>query len=199
LASNYSVKKVFVIALVGLSVALVVTNFLLVQRVVRMKKLVAMLGVPHDLLPGTVVPPFVGFDMSGKKVLFGYGQDPRPTVILSLSPGCHACDKNWPSWNSLIRSVPSDSVRLLIANVAASIPVTDEYLNRHGIRGIPLIDDISPETFYAYHLGVTPQTILVGADGKVRDVQTGAFEAKSLEIALSCPQGATCPPNGGGH
>jgi hypothetical protein len=156
--------------------ALVVSNVLLARRLGQVQKLDDLLNASNKLELGRTVPALVGYDLDGKKVSYGFGQDSRDTLLLVLAPGCHACDENWPNWTRLLKSLHSDSTRTLIANIASTPPITADYLARHGAGGVPIVAEVSAESAQAYHLAYTPQTILIDRDGKVRKVKTGLLQ-----------------------
>lgn len=183
--SSYSVSKPLAILFVACGLALIVSNVLLARRLSQLARLDDLLNASNKLETGGIVPPLVGYDLSGNKVTYSYGGDVRDTMLLVLSPGCHACDENWPKWNQLIKSLDSKSTRLVIANIA-SIPVTNEYITRHQIDGIPLVAEVSAESMQAYRLAYTPQTILISHDGRVRRVHTGVLNDNTFAFQTRC-------------
>jgi hypothetical protein len=188
--SSITIKKSLAFLLLAFGILLIVSNVLLARRIAQMRKIDDQLNASNKLEPGSAVPPLIGYDVAGNKLTYDYGTDPRDTVLLVFSPGCHACDENWPNWTRLIKGLNSQSTRLVIANVASGLPVTSEYIARHEIGGVPLIAEVSPESMQAYRMIYTPQTILVGRDGKVRKVQTGAFSDKVFALESNCSQAA---------
>lgn len=172
---SITIKKSLALVLLVFAVGLVISNALLARRIAQMQALDDALNASNKLSPGASLPPLVGYDSTGKKLTYSYGDDSRDTLLLLFSPGCHACDENWPNWTRLIHSLDRQSTRLVIANVASGLPVTSEYVARHEIEGFPLLTQVSPESMQAYKMLYTPQTILIGHDGKVRKVQTGSL------------------------
>jgi hypothetical protein len=183
--SSYSVSKPLAILFIVCGLALIFSNVLLARRLSQLSRLDDLLNASNKLETGGVVPPLVGYDLSGQKVTYSYGDDSRDTMLLVLSPGCHACDENWPKWNRLIKSLDTQSTRLVIANIA-SIPVTPDYISRHQISGIPLVAEVSAESLQAYRLGYTPQTILISHDGRVRKVYTGVLNDNTFALDAGC-------------
>jgi hypothetical protein len=196
---SITIKKSLALLFLACGVALVVSNALLVRRISQLRRIDEQLNISNRLEPGSTVPPLVGYDLAGNKVTYSYGDDPRDTVLLVFSPGCHACDENWPNWTRLIKGLDSKTTRLVIANIASGLPVTTEYITQHEISGIPVITEVSPESMQAYRMLYTPQTILVGRDGKVRKVQTGSLKEKDFALDLGCSApGARCSDKGTG-
>ncbi len=185
--SSYSISKPLALLFLACGLALIFSNVLLARRLSQLQRLDDLLNSSNKLELGGIVPPLVGYDLSGNKVTYSYGEDSRDTMLLVLSPGCHACDENWPKWNRMIKSLDGHSTRLVIANIA-SIPVTSEYISRHQIDGIPLVAEVSAESLQAYRLAYTPQTILIGHDGRVRKVHTGMLSDGTFAFSTSCSE-----------
>jgi len=183
--SSYNVSKPLAILFLACGLALVLSNVFLARRLAELRGLDDLLNISNKLEPGGVVPPLIGYDLAGKKVTYTYGEDSRDTILLIMSPACHACDENWPKWKQLIQSLDTQSTRLVIANIASS-PVTPDYIARHQIDGIPLMAEVSAESMQAYRLAYTPQTILVGHDGRVRKVHTGALNDENFALDTGC-------------
>jgi hypothetical protein len=131
-----------------------------------------------------------GRGWNGKQVRYAYGiTDQRDTLLLVLSPTCHACEYNWPNWTQMIRKLNGQKTRLLIANIAAGSALTTDYLAKHQVAADNVIAEVSAESIQAYKLGYTPQTILIAPDGKVVRVHTGMLKEGDLDV-----HGAAAPP-----
>jgi hypothetical protein len=182
---SFSVSKPLAAVLLAGCLALIASNVLLARRLSQLKQLDDFLNAANKLELGGVVPPLVGYDISGNKVTYEYGRDSRETLLLVFSPTCHACDENWPKWNRLIQSVDTRSTRLVIANISGA-PVSADYVARHNIAAVPLVAEVSAESQQAYRLAYTPQTILIGSDGKVRKVHTGVLAGSTFVLNLGC-------------
>ncbi len=195
---TYEIKKSFLLAFAVLCISLFITNILLMKRLSELKRFNDALSVPTKLQIGAVVPSFVGYDGAGRKVSYDYGVDTRKTVLLILSPTCHACDENWPNWNRLISMLDLSKIRLVIANINTTAPVSTNYVSKHGISNIPLLSETSPETMAAYKLGYTPQTIVIAADGKVEKVEIGLVDDPSSianQLCNGVPSSTSCGDN----
>jgi hypothetical protein len=161
-------------------------NVLLVQQ---NKKLKVLAGRPDRALearPGTALPALEGFDSNGNKHSISYGQDPRKTVLLVLSPRCQACEENRPNWEALISGLDQRSFRL--AAVSLQSEGAKDYMSWLGSDKIPLLAEIDPKHKVAYNLALTPQIILIDPDGKVEKVWTGVLrgeDKRGVELALS--------------
>jgi hypothetical protein len=188
---SVTIRKSLLVLFLVAGLALVASNLLLARRLGQLQRLDDLLNTSNKLQPGSLVPSLVGYDLAGKKVSYSYGEDSRDTLLLILSPGCHACDENWPNWTRLIQSLNSHDTRLVVANITADPPITSDYIARHGIAGVALIAEMSAESAQAYRLSYTPQTILIGRDGRVRKVYTGMLR-DDFFVDLGCATRADC-------
>jgi hypothetical protein len=170
---SYTISKPLALLFLFCGITLTVTNVVMAHRLSKVHQFGDLLNAANKLHIGAKVPQLVGYDLDGKKITYDYGVDSRDTLLLILSPGCHACDENWPNWTRLIHSVDSKSVRLIIANVTYTFPMTKEYVTQHGIAAIPVLSEVNAESMQAYHFGYTPQTLLIGSNGEVKKVETG--------------------------
>jgi hypothetical protein len=50
-----------------------------------------------------------------------------------------------------------------------------EYLAANGLTIEPTITEVDPKDIVAYEMNITPITILVGSDGRVKEVWAGVF------------------------
>ena len=75
-----------------------------------------------------------------------------------------------------------------LAGVSLQSEGFEEYASRHGINQVPILTKIDPKYRVAYNLALTPQTILIDADGKVEKVWTGFLrgeDKQNVELALN--------------
>jgi AhpC/TSA family len=185
-----TIRKSVVLLSLACGITLVVSNTLLASRVAQLRRLDDFFNRSNKLQPGDRVPPLVGYDVTGKKMSYEYGSaDARDTLLLVLSPTCHACDDNWPNWTRMVRELKSQNMRLLIANIAAASPLTSDYLAKHEVATASVVAEVSAESMEAYKLAYTPQTILIAPDGKVLKVRTGMLKEGDLVL-----QNWTDPP-----
>jgi peroxiredoxin len=173
-----------------LGATLLFVNVLLVQQNKKLKVLASRPDRTLEVKPGTALPPLQGFDSNGARQSIDYGQDSRKTVLLVFSPVCHACEENMPNWEAIINGLDQRSFRL--AAVSLQSEGFKEYASRHGINQVPVLTKIDPKYRVTYNLALTPQTILIAADGKVEKVWTGVLrgEAKhevELELNVRLP------------
>jgi peroxiredoxin len=124
------------------------------------------------------MPDLHGFDVTGKPVELRYGEDPRKVLVLVYSPTCPFCDQNWPKWQQLISSLDHSAVRPIGVDVTST---TDAgFILQHQLSQLPVFLKVDPQATVNYRFQLTPQTILVGHDGKVEKVWTGVLNDSSL-------------------
>lgn len=166
--------------------ALLLINVLLVQQIEKLRILARKPDRALEVKPGTALPALEGLDNNGDRHIFSYGQDSRKTVLLVLSPRCRACEENMPNWEALIKGIDHRSFRLV--GVSLQSESLKEYASRHGIDQFPILTKIDPKYRVTYNLALTPQTILIDADGKVEKVWTGLLrgeDKQNVELALN--------------
>ena len=179
-------SKVVALLMVFLGGALLLINLLLIQQNEKLRVLASKPDRALEVKPGTALPPLEGLDNNGDRRTFSYGQDSRKTVLFVLSPRCRACEENMPNWKAIIKGLDRRSFRL--AGVSLQSEGFKEYASRHGINQVPILTKIDPKYRVAYNLALTPQTILIDADGKVEKVWTGLLrgeDKQNVELALS--------------
>jgi len=179
-------SKVAALLTVLASGVLLFVNVLLVQQNKRLKIMASKPDRALEVRPGTALPPLIGLDRNGNRHSIDYGQDSRKTVLLVLSPRCHACEENRPNLEAIINELDRRSFRL--AAVSLQSDGFKEYASRGGFDQIPILTEIDPKYRVAYNLALTPQVILIDADGKVEKVWTGLLDGEAkqgVELALN--------------
>jgi hypothetical protein len=168
-----------------LAAMLLLVNILLVQQNKKLKVLASRPDRALEVRPGTALPPLEGFDSDGQKHSINYGQDSRKTVLLVLSPRCHACEENRPNWEAIISGFDRRSFRL--ATVSLQSEGAREYVRQPEMDKVPVLTKIDPRLKVAYNLALTPQIILIDRGGKVEKVWTGVLKSedkRDVELAL---------------
>jgi peroxiredoxin len=179
-------SKVVALLLFFLGALLLLVNVLLVQQNKKLKILARRPDRSLEIKAGTALPPLEGFDSDGNRQSVDYGHDPRKTVLLVLSPRCPACEENMPNWEAIINGLDRRSFRL--AGVSLQSEGFKEFASRRGINQVPTLTKIDPRYRVAYNLALTPQTILIDAEGKVEKVWTGFLRGENkqdVELALN--------------
>lgn len=186
MTTTYSIHKTLLILIIACSMLLLLANIRLSMQLSKYRRDYQNTINANQPRAGMIVPPLVGYDLNGDKLAIGYGKDSQKTLILALSPSCHACDDNWPQWQRLIASEHAKGVRIVLADIATNEPpLSKAYVTQHGIGSLPVLAEVTAESMIAYHLQYTPQTILVDQTGKVEKVQSGAISSGEFENLLA--------------
>jgi peroxiredoxin len=163
-------------------VVLLLVNVLLAQQNKKLKMLASKPDRALEIKAGTMLPTLEGIDSDGNRQSISYGQ----TVLLVFSPRCRVCGENLPNWEAIINGIDRESFRLFAISLQSQ--GVKEYASRHGINGVTILTEIDSKYRVAYNLALTPQTILIGSDGKAERVWTGLLhgeDKREIERALN--------------
>ena len=159
--------------------SLVLSNVVILRANRQLNEVVENLRSLVVLQKGARVPELRAKSLDGKEVVLRYGADVRRTLFLVYTPGCPGCEQNWPSWSSVIDAMKGSRVRV----VAVDMPGLSrpDYISAHGLDRVLIVSKIDPATAIAYRFGLTPQTLLVGADGKVEESWIGLLDRNAVQ------------------
>src|SRR5260370_14770242 len=96
-------------------------------------------------------------------------------LILTFSPGCPACQANQGGWMKLANTLEQKGVRVLWVS-RDPIEITRDYCMKHGIRLSDTLADPPYRTYVQLGLARVPNTLLVGAEGRVEKVWAGRLD-----------------------
>ena len=96
-------------------------------------------------------------------------------LIITFSPGCPACRANQDGWMMLASTLEEKIVRVLWVS-RDPIEITRDYCLEHGIRLSDRLADPPYRTFAQLGLARVPNTVLVGAEGRVEQVWAGRLD-----------------------
>ena len=123
---------------------------------------------------GAQVPDLRGFDVQGKPLLVSYrGETRRKVLLFVFSPTCRFCAENWPNWWRVFSQLDHNAVQPAAVDVTAT--ATPDFIAQHQMTAMPVFVQVDPRAVPEYHFHLTPQTILVDADGKVEKVWSGVL------------------------
>lgn len=126
---------------------------------------------------GTVVSTISGLGIDDNPVSVSTARN-KATVVMVFSPTCPYCKKNWPAWASLIHQTTNPSINFVLVDITST--VTHQFLETKQIERTQVIRKLDPAQFVALNLNLTPQTIVIGSDSKVREVFTGAMTPEEI-------------------
>ena len=96
-------------------------------------------------------------------------------IIITFSPGCPACQANQDGWMRLASAIEQKGVRVLWVS-RDPLEITRDYCVKHGIRLSDTLAEPPYRTFAQLGLARVPNTLLVGADGRVEKVWAGRLD-----------------------
>jgi peroxiredoxin len=193
----YSIRKTTAAGLALLGVVLCLMNgALLRQNRILKSNLAKMESEAFEqqrealVRVGQVVPPLQGKTLQGEMTL-AYGEDGRDTLILVFSPHCDFCTKNVPNWRALTGAIDRSLFRVVA--VSTNPEGAAEYWASAGLSAVPALTEVDPKDKVAYEMNATPITMMVGPDGRVKNVWAGVFSDEDrAQIARST--GVRLPP-----
>jgi peroxiredoxin len=96
-------------------------------------------------------------------------------LIITFSPGCPACQANQDGWMKLASALEQKGVRVLWVS-RDPIEITKDYCTKRGIPPSDVLADPPYRTFVQLGLARVPNTVLVGAAGRVEQVWAGRLD-----------------------
>jgi hypothetical protein len=158
---------------------LVASNASLLVKNRRYKSLIEAEEASKLPTLGTHVPPLHGVGLDGQPISIYYGEDTRKTLLFIFSPDCGACALNWPVWASTEHIADHTLFRFVYANIGGRFQ--PDYLRQKGLDSSDLvIAEVDPNYILKYNLNFTPETILVGSDGRIESVWAGLIQGDDL-------------------
>jgi hypothetical protein len=157
------------LALLFVSVTL---NVLSAHRISALRSTIASMESQRTLGEGAAVPEIVGLNSDGSPKTLHYGEVNVPTVLYVFTPQCRWCKKNIANLHALIDQAGS---RYRVVGIALTREDLDLYMKNEDLN----LPDIRSDVREIYHLGATPETIVVSPAGKVLKVWYGAYETQT--------------------
>ncbi len=105
-------------------------------------------------------------------------------LIITFSPGCPACQANQDGWMKMASALEQKGVRVLWIS-RDPIEITRDYCVKHGIRLSDTLADPPYRTFSQLGLARVPNTLLVGAEGRVEKVWAGRLDQAGWNTLFS--------------
>jgi peroxiredoxin len=130
--------------------------------------------------PGTRAATVVGETIDGRPVEIAFGEE--PTILYYFSPACGWCERNWLNIKALQASTEG---RYRFIGLSTT-PDVKKFMQDHGLL-FDVYSNLSADTVRAFHFGGTPQTVVVGSDGRVQYTWMGAYgkgQQRAVERAL---------------
>jgi len=166
------------LAALACCIVLLAANFALLRQNQQLKSQLGQPPVPFEASAGTHVPDLAGHDLDGKPISIAYGNDQRKVLVFVFSPTCGFCAENWPKWWQVFPALNRAAVRPVAVDVSSS--VTRDFIAQHQMTDMPVVAQADPKTLVRYQFRLTPQTILVDAEGRVEKVWSGVLDESNV-------------------
>jgi peroxiredoxin len=154
-------------------------NVTLAQRLRTTNATVATLKNEGRVQIGADIPPITGKALDGTPIRMSYQDSNVPTILYVFTPSCSWCLRNVENIRQLTSQVTG---RYRVIGLSLSREKLAEYVEQHQFP-FPIVTDLSEETLTGLKAGGTPQTFVVGRDGKLIQSWRGAFQ-QALEEAI---------------
>jgi peroxiredoxin len=128
-----------------------------------------------QITAGTQLQMLAGIAFDGRLEPVALPAAGSKLLIITFSPGCPACQANQDGWMRLASTLEQKGVRVLWVS-RDPIEITRDYCLKHGIRPSDTLADPPYRTFAQLGLARVPNTVLVGAEGRVEKVWAGRLD-----------------------
>jgi peroxiredoxin len=145
-------------------------NIILFQQNRRLSEALA-----PQIAAGTQLQMLSGLSLDGHQEPVSLPSAASKLLIITFSPGCPACQANQDGWMRLASTLEQKGVRVLWVS-RDPIEITRDYCTKHGIPLSDTLADPPYRTFAQLGLARVPNTVLVGAEGRVEKVWAGRLE-----------------------
>jgi len=154
-----------------LTASSVAINILQGRRILALQDKLEDLSMAGELPVGTRVPPLEATDLHARLVRIAYGDVSTPTVLYVFRPSCPWCERNNPS---VLRLADAAGKSYRFLGISLSSEDLGEFVAGRGLT-FPAYSGVSPAAMRLYHLGTTPEMIVISRSGVVAASWRGAF------------------------
>jgi len=128
--------------------------------------------VRGPLAEGMAVPGFKVKDLAGQEQEFQFARTrQKPLLIYVFKPSCKWCQLNTNNFNGLADQIQQRYETIGLSLDAENLP---EYLQEHPLKA-KIYTGVSGDMRSSYHLGSTPETIVVSVNGVVIKSWVGTY------------------------
>lgn len=128
-----------------------------------------------QITAGTHLQMLAGLSLDGRPEQVTLPETGSNLLVITFSPGCPACQANQDGWMRLSSTLEQKRVRVLWIS-RDPIEITKDYCSKHGIPLSDVLADPPFRTFAQLGLARVPNTLLVGAGGRVEKVWAGRLD-----------------------
>jgi hypothetical protein len=112
-------------------------------------------------------------DQSGARTTVWFRGNSKPTLLYVFRPNCVWCQRNAQAAGAFFSAV---SNRYRVIGLSLESDGLPEFVAGHGIW-FPVYTGLPPAALRRYHLGSTPETILVSTKGTIEGDWSGAYSS----------------------
>jgi hypothetical protein len=176
------IRKTVSIAIAFLLLGSLAVNVLLWRRVTAAPAAPATASPARaSLAAGTRVPDLDGRSDRGDLVHVRLNGSERPTLLYVVSPRCVWCHRNEDNFLTLLRERGSEYNVVLVSLTSAGLAAyVADLRTKWKDAQVQVVTEVSERTRAALMLDSTPQTIVVGPDGRVVKSWRGAYTQQTL-------------------
>lgn len=159
------------LSLCALLLISVLLNLVLARRVKFLNEAIALVKSEQSIDEGEMAPPIAAHDLDGRATVIRFNSVSIPTLVYVFTPPCSWCTRNLVAIKTLAQNLKG---RYRVVGISLSSDGLQKYVTDSELD-FPVYGDISVEARSAYHLGGTPDTIVVSTDGRVLKHWQGAY------------------------
>ena len=148
------------------------------------KSLLAARAISREVPVGKSVPIISGIDFNNQPITLVTSRK-KATVLLAYSPTCPYCEKNWSTWTSLIHRVSRSDVDFVVVDLTGL--ASPSFVEKKSTGRATVLHRMDPKQRVALDLNATPQTAVIGQDGKVSKVWTGVLSPSDIAALDKLP------------
>jgi len=169
-----------IVLLVALAAATVLVVVLALQKRELSERVEGLTTRVRDPYPGLYVPAVTLPSLSGDSVSLGQTKPGHVQVLFVFSTTCEFCKESLPGWKRIAGELAGNSQITVVGISLDSVPATRRYVTEHGIE-LPVVSFTDRKLRALYRAWITPQTLIVDAEGRVSYARIGAV---SDEMAI---------------
>lgn len=183
LRGSVSVERWVIAVLVLICLATVATSLQLARNARDLETRALSAEAARDrqieIQPGTKVDLLSGYDLEGREVHVPFGGTNAGAVLFVFSPDCPACDGIWEEWRSIANSARQKGYRPVAVNLSNRISREDKqlYVRSNELQEMQIVANPTTESILALRLRLTPQIIVIRADGTVGGALSGGLSS----------------------
>ena len=136
--------------------------------------------VSPELEVGELLEPLSIVDLEGRESKLDFRTSGEQNVLMVFTTRCPYCLENQGAWDEVYQRF-KDRYRVLGIAVG-DLEAVQVYAETHGLRYPVVIPADTMSFASSYKVPSVPTTLLVGADGRVREVWKGLLAEDSYEV-----------------